>query len=236
MGTALIVANHFNEYHDGYLSTHGEVIQAAQGLSPEPILNKVLEKLNLDESDILLDCGSGFGFPANYLAKKSGCLAIGLNVSELQIKYSQKFNSDNCYFINLDFNRLSEFSLNPTAITFMESFCYSDNPKQLIKDCFDILKDNGRLLIKCFVKEDKNWCRDYAEAIKEFYKATFYSPYELIGWSFEAGFKVKSFEILEIKDAQPLTARFLKYVGNKEKKLMWPERNTFKPFILVLEK
>lgn len=236
MSLSLSVAEHFTQYHEGYLATHGEVIQAAQGVTSDSILEQILNKLELKQSDILVDCGSGFGFPASYLSRKSNCLAIGLNITDSQLNHSKKYHSDNCYFLKFDFNEIEKLPFNTTAITFMESFCYAENPSRLLADCFSVLETGGRVLIKCFVKEDKNWCREYAEAIKDFYKASFYSAAELSGWAFDAGFKIKSFELLDIKDAQPLTAMFLNHIGNKEQKLMWPKKNTFKPFIMVLEK
>jgi cyclopropane-fatty-acyl-phospholipid synthase len=48
-------------------------------------------KLQLCESDRVLDIGCGWGGFARFAAKRHGCTVTGINISEEQIKYARKF-------------------------------------------------------------------------------------------------------------------------------------------------
>jgi cyclopropane fatty-acyl-phospholipid synthase-like methyltransferase len=237
MGQSLAgIVNHFEAFTVQYVKTHGEIIQAAQGIDPTEVLNLIGDKAGLSKDDLLLDCGSGVGFPAHYLSERYGCNAVGINITDTQLESSKKYQSESCGFVKHDFNKLEEIVFSPTVITFMEAFCYSQKPHEVIQKAFDILAPGGRLVIKDFYKETKDWSLEYLMAIRDFYKAEFHAAHDFIRWGYDAGFKLKLFEELKLKEPQPVTARFLKEIDNTDPKLCWPKFNTFKPFVMILEK
>lgn len=223
------VAKHFDDFHDAYIETHGEIIQAFQSKKPTEILDKVIEEGAIKDSDLVLDCGSGAGFPAHYISEKTGCFVTGLNISDKQLKYSKKYKSERCVFLKHDFQDNFAY-FKPDKIIFLETFCYAKKPADLLSRLYDSLSFGGRVVIKDFSCVTRGWSRKAWLEINEFYGAEFHSPKDLIGWAYDAGFKVLKFERLFSNDLNVVTADFIKKTGSG---VLTP---SFVPFILVLEK
>lgn len=179
------IINHFIYYNQEYLDSYGEVLQVGMSKPPEITLKWLGEILNIKEGDRVLDCGSGFGYPAAFLADKFKCNVLGLNITECQLLYSEKFRSKRCNFIKFDFNDINNLSYKPNKIIFLETFGYTENPKELLKKCLDILPIGGIILIKSIYLNSKN--RGTLKEIEDFYHYHFFKIADILKWVYEVG-------------------------------------------------
>lgn len=57
-------------------------------------LDELIRKISIGPEDYVLDIGSGVGGPAIYIAQKTGCRIMGIDVSDVGVEWARKFASD----------------------------------------------------------------------------------------------------------------------------------------------
>lgn len=77
----------YNQYTCAYFREGTETLDEAQ----EKKLDLICRKLQLKESDRVLDIGCGWGGFAKYASEHFGCSVTGISISEEQIKYARNF-------------------------------------------------------------------------------------------------------------------------------------------------
>lgn len=232
------IKNHFNQYNEAYVKTHPGVIQACLTPNPDDLLTYLGSLLELNESDFLIDCGSGVGKPAHFFSKHFKCLTLGLNISDVQLDHARHYQTETCGFVELDFEKIKELELTPTKLCFLESFCYAQNPQQLLKDCFDVLAGGGSLLIKDFVPRYTRYSTEHWQRVYEFYHAKFHKLHDILAWAFDAGFLVDQVSTIKIPNQPDVTFEFFKEIGLQNDPILTNPRinNTFSPTVILLKK
>lgn len=99
----------------------------------------------------ILDAATGVGYGAHYLAQhfpQRQLVAIDRNVAALQIAKTQ-FKSSNLLFLHDDCEKFDNVPQHGPfdAIISFETLEHLPNPKKFLQNCFDVLGENGLLVI-----------------------------------------------------------------------------------------
>jgi len=121
----------------------------------EALLNQnrvVAEKLNIRDSDMVLDAGCGVGGIGIWLAKNYGVKVIGITVSGKQVRLAKKnaINKKVGHLVNFyvkDFTSTGFPDNSFTKVFGNESICYAERKENFIKEAFRLLKPRGRLVV-----------------------------------------------------------------------------------------
>ncbi|MCK5823526.1 MAG: methyltransferase domain-containing protein [Bacteroidales bacterium] len=110
------------------------------------------KKVTIKSTDIILDAGCGVGGSSIYLSKKFNCHVYGITLSKNQAADATKAAKDHgvsnlVNFSVADFHNTKFENNSFDVIWFVESFCHSDNPHNLLMEMYRILKPNGRIII-----------------------------------------------------------------------------------------
>src|SRR6201993_2552315 len=57
-------------------------------------LDELIQKISIGPDAYVLDIGSGVGGPAIYIAKRTGCRIMGIDVSDVGVKWARRFAID----------------------------------------------------------------------------------------------------------------------------------------------
>jgi ubiquinone/menaquinone biosynthesis C-methylase UbiE len=57
-------------------------------------LDELIQKISIGADTYILDIGSGVGGPAIYIAQKTGCRIMGIDISHVGVEWARKFASD----------------------------------------------------------------------------------------------------------------------------------------------
>lgn len=121
----------------------------------EALLNEngvVAEKLNIRDSDTILDAGCGVGGTGIWLAKNYGVNVTGITLSEKQVKLAKR-NAVNkkvghlVKFYAKDFTNTGFPDNSFAKIIGIESICYAERKEDFIKEAFRLLEPGGRLVV-----------------------------------------------------------------------------------------
>jgi cyclopropane-fatty-acyl-phospholipid synthase len=111
-------------------------------------LDLMLTKLQIKQTDKVLDIGSGWGLIANYIADKTGALITGVTVSAEQLKYSMdNVKSPNIKFLLQDYRMLTGQYDKIYSIEMIEHVGRSYY-KNYFENISSILNPQGRLVIQ----------------------------------------------------------------------------------------
>ncbi len=107
-------------------------------------------KINKDH--YILDAGCGVGGSSIYLAKNIGCRAVGISLSESQIRACKKNSKKHRVSELTDFKVMdfcnTEFENEIFDVVWaIESVCHAPDKNNFIKEAFRILKPGGKLVI-----------------------------------------------------------------------------------------
>lgn len=160
----------------------------------------------------ILDIGCGNGFFTNMLAKDHEVVGVDVNLTELK-QAAEAFSSSDIrwYYLDILAEHLPENKFD--LITFCASFQYFENPKELLKRCFELLNDQGEIHIidSPFYSPEKletarlNSLKYYqtigSEKMNLYYKHNTYHALE--GYQFRLLYKPNSLirRLLRIKDS-----------------------------------
>ena len=141
----------------------------------------------INENDIILDCGAGNGNFSIFLAKKFKKITI-INITNsinsfnnIQNNIKKSGFENKIYVQLLDFDLLNESEIYKKIkfdkIYFIESHGFSNNRKNLFKNCHFMLKPNGLLYIRTLVFCNKN--DDYFKDIINYWNYNFSTSYNI---------------------------------------------------------
>lgn len=115
--------------------------------------NKFLAKtVHLKSDDYVLDAGCGVGGSAIWIANNYKARVAGITLSGRQVKEAEKLAAENnvgdlTTFYQRDFLN-SEFEDETFSVVWaIESVCYAENKKDLLKESYRVLKKGGRLIV-----------------------------------------------------------------------------------------
>lgn len=216
----LAAAGHLDQYHYLGLEANDEAI----------------ELLNLNETDHLLDVGSGIGGPARYLSWKTGCKVTGLELQEdlvtmgtevtKMVGLDHKVELKTC-----DAADLTEKDVYDIVASFLVILHIPEAPRQrMFHKLHDSMKADGRLLIEDMVclspsgmfapKDEKN-LRDVVGAACvpscERYRAALET----------AGFVDLEFENISNKWAPWAQERYVQFEETKDKQIAMHGKELF---------
>lgn len=146
-----------------------------------------LDLSEINENEIILDCGAGNGNFSIYLAKKFKKITI-INITNsinsfnnIQDNIKKNGFENKIYVQLLDFDLLNESEIYKKGkfdkIYFIESHGFSNDRKKLFKSCNFMLKINGLLYIRTPVFCNKN--DDYFKDIVNYWNYNFSTSYNI---------------------------------------------------------
>ncbi len=122
---------------------------------PESLLrmNEVMASAaEITAKDNVLDAGCGVGGSSIFLASQIGCEAMGITLSERQMKQAisnakQKNVDGHVGFQVMDYCNTAFDDECFDVVWGCESICYSDDKEKFIREAFRLLKPGGRLIV-----------------------------------------------------------------------------------------
>ena len=109
----------------------------------------VAEQIEANQAKAVLEVGSGKGFNSLFLAEKYPTVQFtGIDLTPLHVKLaSQKASAlGNLEFKLGDFNRLDLPDQSVDVLFGVECFCYAQNPEQVLKEVFRVLRPGGQCI------------------------------------------------------------------------------------------
>ena len=107
----------------------------------------IAKKLNLKEGMTVLDIGCGFGSMANHLASNYKVTVTGVTLSKEQIKlYEERFKHPNVSIVYMDYREVEDKFDRVYSVGMFEQVG-KINYHEYYDKCYDLLKDNGIMLI-----------------------------------------------------------------------------------------
>jgi len=127
----------------------------------EEIFLKKLIKL-LPKNPHILDFGCGIGVPFDKYLAEHGCKVTGIDISQKHINEAKK-NVPKAKFIKGDFSKIDFQETFDAIISFYAIFHIPrEEHKELFLKMFDLLKNNGKILITLGTnggyEEEEDWC------------------------------------------------------------------------------
>ena len=135
-------------YSCGYFKNDQSTLKEA---SIEKI-DRICRKLELSESDTLLEIGTGWGSFSAYAAENYGCSIVTTTISDAQFEYAQslfkkKGLDSKIKLINMDYRNLEGEFDKVVSIEMIEAGGYNFIQK-FFQTCSDLLKPNGLMAIQ----------------------------------------------------------------------------------------
>lgn len=174
------VRAHYKEYWKKYDEAYGSVLQSYRPTDTDAMLSFEMDFAKLEDGMHVLDAGCGVCGPAVYFAKQKKLKIKGITLSEDQKRIAdsviekEQLNADIEVKI-ADFNYLSDtFQANTfDRVMFMESFCHSPNPYDVLVGVRKVLKPNGLLYIKDYVMHDARYDPELHQEQQKYVRLSF---------------------------------------------------------------
>ena len=146
-------SQHFGFYPEG----KGGIIEKK---AQELMQDLLAEKLQLKESDLVLDAGCGQGVVSAYLAKKCGCRVRGITIVPHEVHKANALanrmgvGGKTAYSL-MDYSKTSFKGAQFDAVYTMETLVHSPNPEKTLREFRRVLKPGGRLaMFEYSISED----------------------------------------------------------------------------------
>ena len=144
-------------YSCGYFENNQSTLKEA---SIEKI-DRICRKLELSESDTLLEIGTGWGSFSAYAAKNYGCSIVTTTISDAQYDYAEslfkkKGLDSKIKLINMDYRNLEGEYDKIVSIEMIEAVGYQYIP-EYFKKINSLLKPNGKAAIQAITYNDQNF-------------------------------------------------------------------------------
>ena len=138
---------------DETIKSHGAALENTNRI--------LLNTSGIKATDRVLDAGCGVGGAAFYINKMTNAQVTGISLSEKQIvtarELSDKNNlSDKVSFQLMDFTNTSFPSAHFDVIWCCEAMCHAASKSDFLKECFRLLKKDGRLIISDYFLSEEN--------------------------------------------------------------------------------
>jgi ubiquinone/menaquinone biosynthesis C-methylase UbiE len=114
-------------------------------------VRKILSMLTLNESSQVLDVGSGYGGPARYFVKTTGCKVDCLNISEVQIERTLRLNqqhgmTDRVKVIEGSFEEMPIENSKYDVVMSQDAILHSGNRHKVLEEIARVLKPGGEFI------------------------------------------------------------------------------------------
>jgi sarcosine/dimethylglycine N-methyltransferase len=135
------------DIHIGLYETENDsIFDASQGT-----VEKIASMLTLNDSTRVLDLGAGYGGPARYLAKTSGCHVDCLNLSEVQNQRNRKLNqeqgvADKLRVICGNFEAIPSENQQYDVVLSQDAILHSGNRRKVLEEVKRVLKPGGEFI------------------------------------------------------------------------------------------
>lgn len=118
-------------------------------------VNKIIDKLKLQQGQKVLEIGSGYGFLGDQIMKRVNCVYLGLNISDGQLQYS--INNYGNFFLKFDYRELQHSSSRYNRIVSVGMFEHvgKNNYKLFFKIINKILEDEGIFVLHTIVGKQR---------------------------------------------------------------------------------
>lgn len=108
-------------------------------------------KLDLTESSVVLDLGSGFGGSARYLAETYGCRVVALNLSEVENERHRALNAERglteaIEVLDGSFERIPLPDNSVDVVWSQDAFLHSGNRARPLEEAARVLRPGGHLI------------------------------------------------------------------------------------------
>lgn len=161
------IASHYDAGNDLYSKMLGKHMQytCAYFNKPDMTLDEaqyakmelIAKKLNLSPGMEVLDIGCGFGSMAHHLATKYNVEVTGVTLSKEQQTYSQfHFPNSKVNILLKDYRHLDRKYDRVYSVGMFEHVGRK-NYKEYYDKCYDLLKDDGIMLIHSIGTQDRKW-------------------------------------------------------------------------------
>ena len=124
-------------------------------------LNQVLaEKVHIEDSDIVIDAGCGYGGSAFWLAEKIGCKVFGITLVPFQVVKGQRYLKerkleDKVEILEMDFSNTTFDNESFSVYWALESLVHAENRADVLKEAYRLLKPGGRIVIAEYTLREK---------------------------------------------------------------------------------
>jgi glycine/sarcosine/dimethylglycine N-methyltransferase len=114
-------------------------------------VERMSQKLGLDESSLVLDLGAGYGGSARYVAETYGCRVIALNLSEVENERNREINArrgltDKIEVVDGSFESLPYEDGSIDVVWSQDAFLHSGNRTRVLEEIARVLKPGGQLI------------------------------------------------------------------------------------------
>ncbi len=132
----------YNQYSCGFFDNTDDLNTAQMKK-----LKIISDKLELKKEDHLLDIGCGWGGLAKFASEQTGCRVTGVNISENQLNFAEKFCANlPVNFINTDYRSIKGNFSKIVSVGMFEH-AGQKNYRIFMKTVHRCLKDNGIYLL-----------------------------------------------------------------------------------------
>jgi cyclopropane-fatty-acyl-phospholipid synthase len=119
-------------------------------------LKLIAQKLQLSENETLLDIGSGWGGLAKYFSENIGCFVTGINISQKQIDFSEKFSTNQkVSFQKQDYRNIHGVFDKIVSVGMFEHVG-PQNYRRFMKSAHQALKPNQYFLLQTITQNESN--------------------------------------------------------------------------------
>lgn len=155
-----------------------------------------LSMLDIKEKEVVLEIGCGAGTLLSEVVKK-GAIAVGLDISENQIKYAKRPVQD-LFVVVANAEKLPFKDKVFSKCLAIEVLEHVLDPNQMIEGICRVLKDDGKLII--VVPNDRNWF--IHRILQGYFREAFYDYGHLHAFSSLEKLKslLKDFKILTVRE------------------------------------
>jgi glycine/sarcosine/dimethylglycine N-methyltransferase len=114
-------------------------------------VERMSQKLGLDESSLVLDLGAGYGGSARYVAETYGCRVIALNLSEVENERNREINArrgltDKIEVVDGSFESPPYEDGSIDVVWSQDAFLHSGNRTRVLEEIARVLKPGGQLI------------------------------------------------------------------------------------------
>ena len=140
------------EGHRSYAHGYYETGEEAADEAVEAMVKQVASVVDIDESDRVLNLGSGVGDDAIWVARTTGASVVGVNVHDRQLELAREFAleagvDDRVSFRYDDFHELETVEADSFDVVWgLEALCHSADDARVVREAARVLDDDGRLV------------------------------------------------------------------------------------------
>ncbi len=115
------------------------------GMADMAQIEVMLGVLNLGPGSRLLDLGCGTGRLTGYIQERTGCCAVGVDLSPVAIALAEKQSADRLRFMTGDMTRPEFPAASFDAITLIDTHYFTDDFKSLLDGLLRITSPGGKI-------------------------------------------------------------------------------------------